>query len=146
MKNKLNVIRHVFGFGIEFLQNKDIGMLRRYIVIDFIKRYSYHTDFSPISTSWFCRFGTGCIVRKVNDAYLWIISYSQHCFLWNLVLYSRKAYLAHQYKKTLYYPYSYRITIDENRIPLQWICVLSHFLFTSHIVHQMLHDILGHGH
>ena len=60
----------------------------------------------------------------VNYAYLWIIPYSQHCFLWNFVLYSRKAYLTHQYKKILYYPYSYRITIDENPIPLQQICVL----------------------
>ena len=57
---------------------------------------------------------------------LWIILYSQHCFLWNFVLYSRKAYLAHQYKKMLYHPYSYRITIDENQIPLQPICVLSY--------------------
>ena len=60
----------------------------------------------------------------VNYAYLWIIPYSQHCFLWNFVLYSRKAYLTHQYKKILYFPYSYRITIDENPIPLQQICVL----------------------
>ena len=42
------------------------------------------------------------------------------------MFYSRKAYLAHQYKKMLYYPYSYRITIDENPIPLQRICVLSY--------------------
>ena len=62
----------------------------------------------------------------VNDAYLWIIPYSQHCFLWNFVLYSRKAYLAHMYKKMLHHPYSYRITIDKNPIPLQHICVLSY--------------------
>ena len=61
-----------------------------------------------------------------NDTYLWIISYSQHCFLWNFVFYSRKAYLAHQYKKMLYHPYSYRITIDEHTISLQRICVLSY--------------------
>ena len=60
----LKVIRHVFGFGIEFLENKDIGIFGHFIVIDFIKRYSYHTYFSPISTSWFRRFGTGCIVRN----------------------------------------------------------------------------------
>ena len=68
----------------------------------------------------------GVLSVMVNDAYLWIIPYSQHCFLWNFVFYSRKAYLAHQYKKILYHPYSYRITIDENPIPLQRICVLSY--------------------
>ena len=60
----------------------------------------------------------------VNDAYLWIIPYSQLCFLWNFVFYSRKAYLARQYKKMLYNPYSFLITIDENQIRLQRICVL----------------------
>ena len=34
-----------------------------------------------------------------NDAYLWTILYSHHCFFWNFVFYSRKANLAHQYKK-----------------------------------------------
>ena len=60
----LKVIRHVFGFGIEFVENKDIVIFGHFIVIDFIKRYSYHTYFSPISTSWFRRFGTRCIVRN----------------------------------------------------------------------------------
>ena len=127
LKVWFKVIRHVFGFGIEFLENKDIGMFGHCNVIDFIKWYSYHTYFTPISTSWFRRFGTGCIARNGEwSVYLWIIPYSQHCFLWNFVLYSRKAYLAHQYKKMLYDPYSYRITIDENPIPLQRICVLSY--------------------
>ena len=49
--SQLKVIRHVFGFGIEFLENKDIGIFGHFIVIDFIKRYSYHAYFSPISTS-----------------------------------------------------------------------------------------------
>ena len=47
----LKVIRHVFGFGIEFLENKDIGIFGHFIVIDFIKHYSCHTYFRPISTS-----------------------------------------------------------------------------------------------
>ena len=34
----------------------------------------------------------------VNDAYLWIIQYSQHYFLWNFIFYPRNAFLAHQYK------------------------------------------------
>ena len=42
------------------------------------------------------------------------------------MFYSRKAYLVHQYKKMLCHPYSYRITIDENPIPLQRICVFSY--------------------
>ena len=47
----IKVIRHVFGFGIEFLENKDICIFAHFILIDFIKRLSYHTYFSPISTS-----------------------------------------------------------------------------------------------
>ena len=62
----------------------------------------------------------------VNDAYLWIIPYSQHYFLWNFVFDSSKAYLACQCKTMLYHPYSYRGTIDENPILLQRICVLSY--------------------
>ena len=59
---RFKVIRHVFGFGIEFLENKDIGIFGYFIAIDFIKQYSYHTYFAPISTSCFCRFGIGSIV------------------------------------------------------------------------------------
>ena len=47
----LKVIRHVFGFGIEFFENKDIDIFGHFIVIDFIKRYNYHAYFSPFSTS-----------------------------------------------------------------------------------------------
>ena len=47
----LKVIRHVFGFGIEFRENKDIVIFGYFILIDFIKWYCYHTYFSPISTS-----------------------------------------------------------------------------------------------
>ena len=70
----LKVIRHVFGFGIEFLESKDIGILGHFIVIDFTKRYSYHTYFSPISTSRFRRFETGCIVR--NGEWCIFVNYS----------------------------------------------------------------------
>ena len=44
-KNSIKVIRHVFCFGIEFLENKDIGIFGHFIVNDFIKQYSYHTYF-----------------------------------------------------------------------------------------------------
>ena len=57
---------------------------------------------------------------------MYIILYSQECLLWNFVFYSRKAYFAHQYKMMLYKPWSYRINIDENPIPLKLICVLSY--------------------
>ena len=46
--SKISLIRHVFGFGTEFFENKDIGIFGHFIVIDFIKRNSYHTYFSPI--------------------------------------------------------------------------------------------------
>ena len=68
----------------------------------------------------------GILPVMVNDTYLWMIPYSQHCFLRNFVFYSRKAYLAQQYKKMWYHPWSYRITIDENPIPLKRIHVLSY--------------------
>ena len=80
----LKVIRHVFGFGIEFLENKDIGIFGHYIVIDLIKRHIYHTYFSPISTSWFRRFGTGCIVR--NGEWRIFVNYSVFSALFSLKL------------------------------------------------------------
>ena len=85
---EIMVIRHIFGFGIEFLENKDICI--RYLdtmEIDFIMRYSYHTYFSPISTAWYRQLGTGCIVCNVEwCAHLWIILYSQHYFLFKLLI------------------------------------------------------------
>ena len=70
-----------------------------------------------ISSIWnwvFCR----------NGEWRIFMDYSQHCFLWNFIFYSRKAYLVHQYKKMLHHPYSYRITTDETLITLQRTCVL----------------------
>ena len=83
---KLNLydLRHVFGFGIEFLENKDIGIFGHFIVIDFIKRYSHHMYFSPISTSWFCRFGTRCIVH--NGEWRIFFNYSKFSALFSLKL------------------------------------------------------------
>ena len=79
------VIRHVFGFGIGFLETKVIGIFGHFIGIDFIKRYSYHTYFWPISTSWFRRFGTGCIVR--NGEWRIFVNYSVFSALFPLKLY-----------------------------------------------------------
>ena len=42
------------------------------------------------------------------------------------MFYLRKAYCTHQYKNRLCHPYSYRITIDENPIPLLRICVFNY--------------------
>ena len=78
------VIRHVFGFGIEFLEIKGIGILGHFIVINFIKRYSYHTYFSPISTSRFRRFGSGCIAR--NGEWCIFVDYSVFSALFSLKL------------------------------------------------------------
>ena len=82
--NKIKVIRHVFGFGIEFVENKDIGIFGHFIVINFIKRYSYHTFFSPFSTSWFRRFRNGCIVR--NGEWRIFVNYSVFSALFPLKL------------------------------------------------------------
>ena len=84
IKTIFKVIRHVFGFGIEFLENKDIGIFGHFLVIDFIKWYSYHTYFWPISTSWFRRFGTGCIVR--NGEWRIFVNYSVFSALFPLKL------------------------------------------------------------
>ena len=78
------VIRHVFGFGIEFLENEDIGLVGHFIVIDFITRYSSHTYFTPISTSWYRRFGAGCIVR--NGEWHIFVEYSVFSALFSLKL------------------------------------------------------------
>ena len=80
----LKVIRHVFGFGIEFLENKDIGIFGHFIAIGFVKRYSYHTYFAPISTSWFRRFGTRCIVS--NGEWRIFVNYSVFSALFPLKL------------------------------------------------------------
>ena len=84
MQNLFKVIRHVFGFGIEFLENEDIGMVGHFMVIDFITRYSSHTYFSPISTSWYRRFGSGCIVR--NGEWPIFVNYSVFSALFSLKL------------------------------------------------------------
>ena len=97
------------------------------MVIDFIKRYRWHVhSFHLFQLPDIVDLEVGVLSVMVNDNYLWIIPYSQHCFLWNLVFYSGKAYLAHQYKKMLYHLWSYRITIDETPIPLKRICVLNY--------------------
>ena len=80
--NMIKVIRHVFGFGIEFLENKDIDIFGYFMVIYFITRYSSHTYFSPFSTSWYCRFGAGCIVR--NGEWHIIVNYSVFSALFSL--------------------------------------------------------------
>ena len=80
--NTLKVIRHVFGFGIEFLENKDIGIFGHFMVIDFITLYSSHTYFSPFSTSWYRRFGAGCIVR--NSEWHIFVNYSVFSALFSL--------------------------------------------------------------
>ena len=70
VSHHFKVIRHVFGFGIEFFENKDIGIFGHFIVIDFIKRYSYHTYFSPISTPDFVDLELGILSVMANDAFL----------------------------------------------------------------------------
>ena len=81
---EFKVIRHVFGFGIEYLENKDIGIFGHIIVIDFFKRYSYHTYFSPISTSLFRWCEPECIVR--NGEWRIFVNYSVFSALFPLTL------------------------------------------------------------
>ena len=83
-KNSFKVIWHVFGFGIGCLENKDIGIFVHFMVIDFIMWYSCHTYYSPISTSWYRQFGTGCIVR--NSEWCIFVNYSVFSALFPLTL------------------------------------------------------------
>ena len=115
----MEVIHRFFCFGIKFLWNKHIGIFGHFMACSIATIHIFHLFQLPDIVD----LELGVLSVMVNDAYLWIISYSQHCFFWNFVFYSRKAYSAHQYKNMLYNPWSYRITIDENPIPLKWICV-----------------------
>ena len=76
-----------------------------------------------------------------NNTYLWIIPYSQHCFSWNFVFYSRKTYLAHQYKKDAVPP----MVISNYPIPLKRICVLSYLclLLTKVLFKSFQYNIKG---
>ena len=67
---KVKVIRHVFGFVIEFLENKDTGIFGHFIAIDFIERYSYHTYFHLFEVPDFVDLELGVSSVMVNDAYL----------------------------------------------------------------------------
>ena len=123
----LKAIRHVFGFGIEFLKNKDIGIFGHFIVIDFIKKYSYHTYFSPILTSRFRRFGTGCIVRNGERRIFANYSVFSALFSLKLSILFEEGILGTLVQKDAVPPiYSYRITIDEHPISLRQICVLGY--------------------
>ena len=92
------------------------------MVIGFITRYSYHTYFSPISTSSYHRFGTGVRIIR-NGEWRMFVNYETLYFIrgrhtWHATGASTK--------KMLYNSWSYQITIDENPIPLRRICVLSY--------------------
>ena len=78
------VIQHVSGFGIEFLENKDIDIFGHFMIIDFIMWYSSHTYISPISTSWCRWFGNGCIAG--NGEWLIFVNYSVFSALFPLKL------------------------------------------------------------
>ena len=75
---------HVFGFGIEFLENKDICIFGHFMVIQFITQDSYHTNFSPFSTSWYRRFGTWYIVH--NGGWHIFVNYSVSSALFHMKL------------------------------------------------------------
>ena len=64
------VIRHVLGFGIEFLENKDIGIFGHFMVIDFITQYSSHTYFSPFHLPDIVDLELGVLSVMVNGTYL----------------------------------------------------------------------------
>ena len=120
--HNFKVIRHVFGFGIEFLENKDIGIFGHLLVIDFIKRYSCHMYFSPISTSWFRRFGTVCIDRKGKWRIFENYSVISALFPLKLCVLFEEGILGTQVQKDAVPP----IFISKNPITLRRIWVLSY--------------------
>ena len=70
VRMSFKVIRHVFGFEIEFLENKDIGIFGHFIVIDFIKQYSNHTIFHLFQLPDFVDLELCVLSVMANDAYL----------------------------------------------------------------------------
>ena len=66
----IKVIRHVFGFGIEYLENKDINIFGHFMVIDFMTRYSSHTYFSPFQLPDIVDLELGVLSVMVNGTYL----------------------------------------------------------------------------
>ena len=78
-------IRHVFGFEIEFLENKDIGIFEYFIVIDISIGIPTILIFHLFQLPDFVDLELGVLSAMVNGAYLYIIPYSQHsetsCFI-----------------------------------------------------------------
>ena len=69
-------MRHVFGFGIEFLENKDIGMFEHFIVIDLSIGIATILIFHLFQLPDFVDLELGVLSVMVNNVYLWIIPYS----------------------------------------------------------------------
>ena len=67
---KIKVIRHVFGFGIEFLENKDIGIFEHFIVIDLSIGIATILIFHLFQLPDFVDLELGVLSVMVNDAYL----------------------------------------------------------------------------
>ena len=123
----LKVIRHVSGFWIELLENKDVGIFSHLMTIHFFMQYRYHVLLSQISTSWNRWIWTRCIDRNAEWYIFGDYSVYKDCFLWNFVLNLRNTYFAQQYKlNIMYHPWSYRIAIDEKPIPPRLLCVLNY--------------------
>ena len=117
--------QHRTEITLKVIRHKGIGIFGNCMVIYFITRFSYHTYFTSISTSWYRRFWTGCIVHIGEWRIFVNYSVIAAPFPPTPRVLLRKAYMAHQYKKMLYHPWFYRITMDENPIPLKCINVLS---------------------
>ena len=73
----------------------------------------------------------GVVSVMVNDTYLWMIPYSQHCFLLKHRVLFAEIILCTPVQKMLHHPWSYRIIRDENPISLKWICVSSYLCLTK---------------
>ena len=115
----MRVTRHDNGFGIKFIENRDIGIFSHCMVFDYMTQYRYNTYFIPISTSWFRRFGTGCIVRNGE----WRMFENTSVFSARFRVLFEEGIICTPVQKDATPP---TLILNYNRskpIPLKWICV-----------------------
>ena len=130
---------HAYGvFILQLIRNTPVCSCYEWLILRATRLHldSFQWDFAfPVlsfsmctktSTSWVCRFGTWRIVR--HGEWRIFVNYSVFSALFPLKLrvFFEQGILGTPVLKILYHPYSYRITIDENPIPLQRIFVLSY--------------------
>ena len=68
IRRPFKVIRSFLGFGIEILENQDICIVRHFLVMEVITRYSYHTYFCVFQLPDIVDLEMGVLAVMVNAA------------------------------------------------------------------------------